>query len=361
MGATTDLTVTPRPIYHADGTKSPGLPTPARRSCTTELVGELGEFPLFTYWGPTARDRVVAVDHRRGAEDHDRGQARPDAGLHAAPGLRPAALRPGRARRPRRPRGEIDAALKPLLDFAAAGGHTVVALSEYGITNANRPVDINRALRREGLLNVYVQAGMEYLDPWTSRAFAVADHQVAHVYVADPADIPRVRDIVAGLSGVDVVLDREEQAGIGIDHERAGRAGRDRRAGRVVHLLLLARRRPRAGLRADRRDPPQARLRPGRAVLRPERPGGEAQGGVRAGPQEARPAVLDAGRPARPGAGARQPRPAARRARGRAGAAVLGPGARARKDPRHRSQGLVAGGSSEPSRTHQEVRTWHDR
>jgi hypothetical protein len=77
-------------------------------------------------------------------------------------------------------------------------------------------------LRREGLLNVYVQAGMEYLDPWTSRAFAVADHQVAHVYVADPADIPRVRDIVAGLAGVDVVLDREGQAGIGIDHERAG-------------------------------------------------------------------------------------------------------------------------------------------
>jgi hypothetical protein len=38
---------------------------------------------------------------------------------------------------------------------------------------------------------------MEYLDPWTSRAFAVADHQAAHVYVADPADVPRVRDIVA--------------------------------------------------------------------------------------------------------------------------------------------------------------------
>lgn len=117
---------------------------------------------------------------------------------------------------------EIDDALKPLLDQAAAGGHTVVALSEYGITNASRPVDINRALRREGLLNVYVQAGMEYLDPWTSRAFAVADHQVAHVYVADPADIPRVRDIVAALSGVDAVLDRDGQAGIGIDHERAG-------------------------------------------------------------------------------------------------------------------------------------------
>ena len=66
-------------------------------------------------------------------------------------------------------------------------------LSEYGITDAKRPVEINRALRRAGLLNVYTQAGMEYLDPWTSRAFAVADHQIAHVYVADPADLPRAR------------------------------------------------------------------------------------------------------------------------------------------------------------------------
>ena len=62
-------------------------------------------------------------------------------------------------------------------------------LSEYGITDARRPVDVNRALRRAGLLNVYTQAGMEYLDPWTSRAFAVADHQIAHVYVRDPADV----------------------------------------------------------------------------------------------------------------------------------------------------------------------------
>src|SRR4029450_5128402 len=54
-------------------------------------------------------------------------------------------------------------ALAPLLGVDA----TIVVLSEYGITDASRPVDINRALRAEGLLSVYTQAGMEYLDPWT--------------------------------------------------------------------------------------------------------------------------------------------------------------------------------------------------
>jgi hypothetical protein len=63
---------------------------------------------------------------------------------------------------------------------------------------------------------------MEYLDPWTSRAFAVADHQVAHVYVADPGDVPRVRDILAALPGVDQVLDEAGKATYGIDHSRAG-------------------------------------------------------------------------------------------------------------------------------------------
>ena len=95
-------------------------------------------------------------------------------------------------------------------------------MSEYGITDAKRPVEINRALRRAGLLNVYTQAGMEYLDPWTSRAFAVADHQIAHVYVADPVDIPRAREAIAALDGVGEVLEGESLAAAGLNHERSG-------------------------------------------------------------------------------------------------------------------------------------------
>jgi predicted AlkP superfamily pyrophosphatase or phosphodiesterase len=97
-----------------------------------------------------------------------------------------------------------------------------VVLSEYGITDVSRPVDINRLLRAEGLLQVYTQAGMEYLDPWRSRAFAVADHQIAHVYVRDPADIPAVAKLCAALPGVAEVLDAGAQAGHGLDHARSG-------------------------------------------------------------------------------------------------------------------------------------------
>ncbi|WP_306749319.1 alkaline phosphatase family protein [Saccharothrix yanglingensis] len=220
MGATTDITVTPRPVYHADGRKSPDAYV-RPPDLHDRLVEELGEFPLFRYWGPTAS--IASSEWIVGAARRVLAAHRPDLLLVYVPHLdydlqrhgpdSPEAVRAAR---------DVDRAVEPLLRDAHAAGATVVALSEYGITPARRPVDVNRALRRAGLLQVHRQAGMEYLDPWTSRAFAVADHQVAHVYVADPADVARTRAVLEGLAGVDAVLDRGAQAGVGLDHERSG-------------------------------------------------------------------------------------------------------------------------------------------
>ncbi|MGW0601020.1 alkaline phosphatase family protein [Streptomyces sp. NPDC002776] len=117
---------------------------------------------------------------------------------------------------------DLDTALTPLLDDARAEGRTVVALSEYGITRVSRPVDINRALRRAGLLEVHTQDGMEYLDPMTSRAFAVADHQIAHVYVRRPEDLDATRAALDGLPGLGQLLDDEGKKAHHLDHPRSG-------------------------------------------------------------------------------------------------------------------------------------------
>ncbi|HEV2779840.1 MAG TPA: nucleotide pyrophosphatase/phosphodiesterase family protein [Actinophytocola sp.] len=220
MGAATDLVVTPRPIYHADGRKSPDCYTrpPALHD---ELTAELGDFPLFTYWGPTAgidsTEWIVAAARRILVRhpvdcllvylphlDYDLQRFGPD-GQEAVRAAR-----------------EVDAAVAPLLADLRARDAITVVLSEYGITPVRRPVDVNRALRRAGLLEVYVQDGMELLDPWTSRAFAVADHQLAHVYVRDPSDVDRTRDVLAELPGVDEILDASGKAKHGLDHARSG-------------------------------------------------------------------------------------------------------------------------------------------
>jgi hypothetical protein len=98
----------------------------------------------------------------------------------------------------------------------------VVVLSEYGIEPATGVVHVNRALREAGLLRVQETMGFELLDAGASRAFAVADHQIAHVYVRDPEDIPRVTERLRALPGVERVLDTQGKRAFSLDHARAG-------------------------------------------------------------------------------------------------------------------------------------------
>ncbi|MEV7890941.1 alkaline phosphatase family protein [Streptomyces sp. NPDC002817] len=220
MGADTDITVTPRPIYYSDGRKEPDCYTrpPALHD---ELTAKFGTFPLFHFWGPGAD--LVSSRWIIDATRHIISTRHPDLTLCYLPHLDYDLQRFG----PDDPRSlkaaaDLDRALAPLLDDARAEGRTVVALSEYGITRVSRPVDINRALRRAGLLEVHTQDGMEYLDPMASRAFAVADHQIAHVYVRRPEDLEATRDALAGLPGIGQLLDDEGKKTQHLDHPRSG-------------------------------------------------------------------------------------------------------------------------------------------
>lgn len=220
MGASTDLTATPRPIYHADGRKSEDFYA-RPPELHDRLERKLGRFPLFRFWGPGADIRSSRWIARAAAAVLE--EEAPDLTLVYLPHLdydlqrfgpeAPEAAEAARA---------IDAEAAPLLAAARRRGAAVVVLSEYGITRVSRPVDVNRALRRAGLLEVHTQAGMEYLDPWASRAFAAADHQVAHVYVRDPSEVEKVADLLADLPGVAEVLGEEGKRAAGLDHERSG-------------------------------------------------------------------------------------------------------------------------------------------
>ena len=81
---------------------------------------------------------------------------------------------------------------------------------------------VNRALREAGWLKVRVERGREQLDAGASDAFAVADHQIAHVYVRQPELIAPVARMLATLPGVEAVLDEAGKYAAGLAHERAG-------------------------------------------------------------------------------------------------------------------------------------------
>jgi predicted AlkP superfamily pyrophosphatase or phosphodiesterase len=220
MYSTADYSLTPRPMYTADGRKIPdvyGEPYDLR----DRLNRELGTFPLFEFWGPRssiASSRWIARAAQAVQRDHD-----PTLTLVYLPHLDYDLQRFG----PDDPRVEpavraVDEACAELLDAAKQRGQRVVVLSEYGIVAVKGAVHPNRVLRRAGLVRVREELGREQLDPGASEAFAVADHQIAHVYVKDPARIEEVKALLDKEPGVGQVLDREGQQAIGLDHARSG-------------------------------------------------------------------------------------------------------------------------------------------
>jgi len=220
MAASTEIAVTPRPIYKADGRKLPDCYSdpPELRA---ELTHKLGAFPLFQFWGPAtsiASSRWIADAARHVLATRD-----PTLALVYLPHLDYGLQRLG----PDHPRiakdlNEIDAVAGDLIDAAEALGRRVIVLSEYGIVPVSRPVHVNRALREAGLLAVREEDGGEILDIPRSRAFALADHQIAHVYVRETADLAAARQVLERLDGVAHVLDRAAQRSWGIDHARSG-------------------------------------------------------------------------------------------------------------------------------------------
>ena len=219
IGASHDFAVTPRPIYKADGRKIPDCYTqPAE--LRNELTAELGTFPLFNFWGPgtsIASSRWIA-----NAALHVRRTYNPVLTLVYLPHLDYDMQRYGPADpRCRKSLEDVDEVVGSLICDAERDGARVIILSEYGITPVSTPVHINRALRLADLLKVRIEDDGELLDIAQSRAFAVADHQIAHIYVT-PDLVGEVRRVVSALPGVERVLDRNELGEIGLDHPRSG-------------------------------------------------------------------------------------------------------------------------------------------
>ncbi len=220
MNSAVDYLVTPRPIYRADGVKIPDILTepPHLRD---KLQKELGQFPLFNFWGPNTNissSQWIANSAKKVATEYD-----PTLTLIYLPHLDYNLQRIG----PNDPDistdlREIDGLCKDLIEFYEQHGSRVIVLSEYGIESVQKPVSINRVLRKHGYITVREEMGGEILIPGSSRAFAVADHQVAHIYVKNPEDIEAVKYLIDDIDGVDEVLDEEDKKEYHLNHERSG-------------------------------------------------------------------------------------------------------------------------------------------
>jgi predicted AlkP superfamily pyrophosphatase or phosphodiesterase len=222
MYSSADWSATPRPMYPADGRKLPDhyAEPPELRD---ELNARLGMFPLFNFWGPAAG--ITSSEWIAEATLHVMATRNPTLTLCYLPHLDYDLQRHGPDQSHtavQNSLADIDALCGRIFEAAERQGRSVVVVSEYGITPVRDAVHINRALREAGFIRVRDEMGRDVLDAGASRAFALADHQLAHVYVRDRADRPAVHALLSGLDGVETVLDEEGKRDTGLNHPRSG-------------------------------------------------------------------------------------------------------------------------------------------
>lgn len=220
MYSTADFSMTPRPLYPADGRKVFDIHTHPM-DWRDQVKAKLGDFPFQSFWGPAAGiacSRWIA-DAARWTER----KAKPSLSFVYLPHLDYLLQKEG-------PQSSglplelnaIDQVAGDLIDFYEANEVRPIIVSEYGISAVENSIHLNRVFRARGWIRIKDELGRETLDCGSSSVFAVADHQVAHVYVKDPAMISAVRAALIEIPEIDEVRTAEEMWGRGIGTERAG-------------------------------------------------------------------------------------------------------------------------------------------
>jgi predicted AlkP superfamily pyrophosphatase or phosphodiesterase len=212
MYSTADLTMTPRPLYPADGRKVFDIHTQPM-DLREKVKADLGPFPFPSFWGPGAG--IACSEWIAKAAKWTEERESPTLGFVYLPHLDYCLQKFGPGAPEIAPELEaIDQVAGELMDFLESRGVKVMVVSEYGISKVTRPIHLNRLFRQQGWLQIKDELGRETLDAGGSEVFAVADHQVAHVY-AKHGPTPKLREFLEAIDGVAEV--RES-----IDGDRSG-------------------------------------------------------------------------------------------------------------------------------------------
>ncbi len=220
MYSSVDYGVTPRPQYRANGLKIPDCYS-SPSDLRDRLQKELGTFPLFHFWGPKTTIKSsewISEASKKVHQWHD-----PDLLLVYLPHLDYVLQKYGHETvHLRKDLLEIDRICKSLITFLENRNVTVDLISEYGITDVDRPIHINRILREKGLLAIRSENELEFLDAGASKAFALADHQIAHIYFNDVSHRESIKKELENTPGIEFVLDDSSKNDYHLDHERSG-------------------------------------------------------------------------------------------------------------------------------------------
>lgn len=224
LGEQADLILSPAPVHkHGGGMIQDCYSEPA--GLYHSLANAVGRrFNLAHYWGPLASTKSGDWIASATAALLGDAQSSPELCLVYLPTLDYDLQRYGPA--DARSTRALKAALRQLermLSAARANGYEVLIFGDYAIAPVTlEPAFPNRALCEAALLVTRSVKGMLYPDFHRSRAFAMVDHEIAHVYVGNPDDVAPTRRALEGMAGIGEILDRSGQIERGLDHPHSG-------------------------------------------------------------------------------------------------------------------------------------------
>ena len=219
MYSNADYNVTPRPQYRSDGQKIPDCysePSHLR----DRLQNVLGTFPLFHFWGP--RTTIKSTKWIADASKLVHEWHNPTLQLVYLPHLDYVLQKHNNTKTILNALEELDTVCKDLIQFYETKGVNIILLSEYGINPVKAPFHINRLLRKHNYITIREENGLELLDAGNSAAFAMADHQIAHVYVNKKDKLNEIKQLLKTQPEIDLVLDADGKKQYHLNHDRSG-------------------------------------------------------------------------------------------------------------------------------------------
>ncbi len=222
MYANSDIVVTPRPIHLDDKMVMWCYSKPV--GYYEKLKDKFGEFNLATYWGPLASTK--SSEWIVNAAEYTLESERPNFLFVYIPHVDYSAQRFGKGTA--QVRDDLKKAdelvgriVQKTIDLGIREETQFIILSEYAFNDVTDAVPINLVLRDADLLSVRNIQEKEYLDLEYSKAFAMVDHQVAHIYIKKGYE-RETRNVLENISGVDTILDSTDKKELAINHERSG-------------------------------------------------------------------------------------------------------------------------------------------
>jgi len=222
MYSNADFVLTPRPLHMEDKmimwcySKPPGS--------YEKLSDKIGKFDLTWYWGPLVSKR--SSEWIEMATEYVLENEKPNFLFTYIPHLDYSFQRNGTSYKDLKDDLRfVDELVGKLVKKVSSLGMLedtqFIIFSEYGFTDVNSDIPLNSIFRENDLVAVREIEGNEYLDLEHSNAFAMVDHQVAHIYVKENYS-NQVTKILEGIKGIDMILDNNLKQQFRINHQRSG-------------------------------------------------------------------------------------------------------------------------------------------